>query len=335
VGRRSVVLATICVALASACALVSGVGDLVVDDGSTGGGTGSGEGDAAPDVRIVERPDGGTCGCLPVAPPGWRGPVSVWIGGGAAPPCGGDYGDIAVDAFEGLDAQELACKCTCTASNPQCPVALTVDLYEDPLCVKKCDTLPVTHALGGAGTCADVQRKCFDVRGVSVQPQGTATCTPSPSSPPPSPPTWKENVRACAATSADQGACNGGELCLDLPAAPMKPSPCIVASGDVACPAGVYSAKALVYGSWNDTRECSPCGCGAPNVACAAQFEDCRTGGGPLDASAPTNCAPLPDPNGLGLTANPVPGAASCPADGGVPTGAATPTSPTTLCCYP
>lgn len=335
-GLLAVVAAVVCV-VGVACTAISGVDNLHV-----GADTCTGDCivppaalDAAPDVRIVETPGGSSCACVGAPPPGWQGPVSLWEGAGAAPDCTGAYATRSLDAFRDPNAPAPACGCACeNASGITCPSTFTVDIYETPTCgaAKKCDTVTVAP-----GPCANVQKKCTFADGVSGGPTPTGgSCVPKPGSTTVPPWSWNENVRTCATGKPPaRESCDDAQVCVLLPTAPMLPRPCIFTSGDVACPAGGYAVKHVVYGGADDGRKCTACTCGAPTGAkCAATIsKGCAAPG--AGVALPTTCAPLGDPLEIGLVGTPVASGGACAPIGGKADGALVPTSPTTVCCVP
>jgi len=133
-----------------------------------------------------------------------------------------------------------------------------------------------------------------------------------------------------------------------VPAAgfPFQPQACIVATGDIACPAAapysVYSVRTVYYSAVTDTRDCAACTCGAPSgVDCNANahvqtWDKNNCGGGMLD-----DFSPLPETckgvDGATVSVKLItsPKGGSCLASMGQATGTATPVNPTTICCTP
>jgi hypothetical protein len=147
---------------------------------------------------------------------------------------------------------------------------------------------------------------------------------------------WGHSARACESVIVPvQNGCTAGQVCAPAPAAPMEPRLCVFMAGDVACPNVGYSVRRTVYGGVVDNRGCTPCSCGTPTgVSCAATLQEgCGQTGTVHDL--PTVCGGLSDPGSVTLLAAPVASGGSCPADGGIPTGSAAPSSPTTVCCMP
>jgi hypothetical protein len=110
---------------------------------------------------------------------------------------------------------------------------------------------------------------------------------------------------------------------------------------ELKCPTG-WSDKMIFYGSFDDTRDCSPCECGAPvGSKCIAQvsvYSNNTCSGVPL-LDVTVDAAGCHNPmDGAALaskkaTAVYTPG--TCEPSGGEPTGSAVPANPITVCCVP
>lgn len=333
-GRRrtSALLAVALVAGSSACSLLYSV------DGLSGGGDADAAATAcdancsdaasAPDVQIVQLPNGGSCACVSAPPPDWQGPAALATGAGTAPSCGGSYTAEVLQAFADPDAPAAQCGCTCMTGAVTCASTFPVNIYGSSTCGgSKCDTVTLS-----VGACVSVSLNCNFANGVGPAPTPQGTCTPKPTSTVPAA-GWKRTTRACVSPAPPrQETCGSGEVCVPLPAAPLEPRPCIIHSGDVACPGGLYSVKRVVYGDAKDDRACSTCTCGDLTGSCPAMIRKECGGSNPLTV---TTCGSINDPTNIMLVAAPQPTGASCPPVGGTPTGSMTPTSPTTLCCVP
>ena len=323
------------VAIASAgtaCNTVSGVDDLSIGAVACAGSCVELLADAAPGVPIGRSSDGSACACVGAVPPGWRGPASLWEGRGAAPDCSGAYPTNALDAFRDPDAPAATCGCECGApTGALCPETLDIDVYGAAVCgaQHKCDTITLS-----LGVCANVPGGCLGqaVSGVPIAMGGS--CAPAPLAVVP-PSSWRVSARACASAGpVEKGTCEGAQLCVPLPGAPMAPRPCIFRAGDVACPAADFTAKHVVYAAADDTRRCTPCTCGPPaGAVCNATVA--RGCGGTDGVSLPASCAALSNAFQVELVDAGVPSGGACAAAGGAPDGALVPTSPTTLCCVP
>jgi hypothetical protein len=118
---------------------------------------------------------------------------------------------------------------------------------------------------------------------------------------------------------------------------------CIQATGDRTCPDG-WPDRHVVYDGADDSRSCSDCTCGQPeggtcsglvslykDGACSALVDAVS-----VVSDGPTCVQVQPKGSALGSQSLSMiayqPGA--CAPGGGEPTGALTPTGPTTFCCH-
>lgn len=338
--RRSVALAAalgLCACTASCTWLVDLSG---LTDGCDGGcgrqqddaGDGDGDVDGSTDGRTSDAGAAPGCACADRAPSPWQGPVALWEGTGAPPSCPGAYGADVLDAFADPVAPPASCTCACDPpAGASCASSWSATLYDDHACTTPCGATTLT-----LGACADVQGTCANVYGLSATAQATGgACAPRATTQRPGW-SWSRAARACAPTElAGTNACGAGQICAPAPAAPLEPTLCIVAAGDLACPAGAYSVRRVYYGDAADGRGCAPCTCGAPSgVTCTATAQQGCGQTGP-SIPLPTPCVSLEDPGSVELTASATPTGGSCSPSGGEPTGALTPTAPTTVCCTP
>jgi hypothetical protein len=318
-------------AAATACSLTVSTDGLTGGDPDAAGGDGSAS-DALPDVHIFDSPTG-ACACL-TTPAGWVGPLALWDEPTTAPTCGSDYPRAVLDGFSAPIAPPATCGCACdapvVASGGACPSSFQVQIFDNVTCTgTACDTVTVTS---GAVTCTSIQTRCSFGYGMLAQPAApAASCTSRPSKAV-APLAWSRVARACEiAVPPTQGACGSGAVCVPLPHAPMAPRPCVMTSGDVACPAGGYAVRHVYYGSATDSRDCTACACGPSPTSCAGTISECPGASIPIPAA----CAKLTDPTGLKLNGSVALDAGACPSSGSQPTGALTPTQPTTVCCVP
>jgi hypothetical protein len=159
------------------------------------------------------------------------------------------------------------------------------------------------------------------------------------------PPAWSTFARGCEDTSSGtRGTCaKFGETC--APAAPAGFRQCVSHEDDLDCPSFTpYSEKHLFYGGADDSRDCSPCSCGAPTgSSCSASlsvYSDsaCSTSilSNQIDSMGP-HCFDLTAGSSLGSksisTPTYTPG--QCQAGGGDPTGSISAVMPSTFCCLP
>lgn len=282
---------------------------------------------------------GGGCACVPAPAGGWTGPVAFWEAIGqpppAPPPCAGDYPATLHDGHANPDAPPSSCTCACDAPAGLACGAVTITQHDNN-CLGTCGTLSVP-----AGKCIDVTRcgNGWDIGTVSL---GAGACAPKVSNTLTPPWSWRSAVRVCGATSAGPaGACAATEVCARLPAAPFAGAACLVATGDIACPAG-YPARHVVFDGAVDTRDCA-CACDAPTGV------DCNTGvhvrtwdqpgcaGSKKDDwnSLPRACAGT-NPDGATMSVDLLtvaPKGGVCAPSAAMPVGAVMPQNPTTVCC--
>ncbi|HEY1694927.1 MAG TPA: hypothetical protein VGG39_22310 [Polyangiaceae bacterium] len=274
---------------------------------------------------------GETCTAAP--PQGWAGPIAFYEGAGSPPSCPPGASAV-LTANAGLVAPPAVCSsCSCTGS-VSC-AAPTLSFWTNSSCSGN------TCATGEAtGNCTPVTSNCATGASVYVSvesdPSG-AGCAPSQEVPTLQPTTWSLSDLGCA---GPETSCGAGEAC-----APDTGSPfhvCVYRAGDLACPTGTYQTKHTVYGGVSDTRSCSPCACGAASGAtCSGGTVDysptsttCASAG---SLAVPTSChdlGPLATAQyGIELGTQPTLSNSVCTPSGGNPTGAATGTNATTVCC--
>jgi len=304
--------------------------------------------DAPHDVAEEQAPPPPTCGgalaCVPSVPSGWAGPVELYAGSSAAPPCTTDF-TTAYDGNSQLDAPAASCSCQCNPSVTQC-ASPTMTIYE-AACVAgtgcsctgtSCDTFTLQAAV-----CTTVAPSACTVK-VATGMNATAP-VPSGSCPPvagksAAPITWGTSAQACSSSIAiAQVDCPAGDVCAPKAAAPYGSTLCISQAGDIACPTQGYTQKQTFYGGADDQRTCTACTCGSPTGAsCDATIDmytsaDGSCTGTPNEFITPFSCDPVNDPVDMRLVVSSQGG--SCVASTVSATGSATPISPTTFCCLP
>jgi len=326
---------------ATACSSLSGLStearDASVDSTSVEGGGDAGPQDAAP-----------TCNCTLAPPPGWMGPVAVYVGTPSdEPACG--YGTTPMlQASADLEVPPPRCpRCACgPPANASCPGGnLSYFLFGAGCSSASCGSGAETFG-ECVGPCADPPTSVT----VFVAPDASATgsCVPgSTGSATPPPLGWSTTVVGCGATAIRSGTCGIGNVCEVAAAPPFSPGQCVYREGESACPGAPYMVKSTYYTSATDTRGCTPCACGtslgpcgleatlystAPTAGCAATSIVGRV---PVSATS-LGCAPLPDHpawQSMSLAqALPTDGGACAPS-GGAATGGATAAGPVTVCC--
>ena len=333
-----------------------GAGDGGGDATAAGDGAGDAGGDAPPDVTLndaIALPDvveeapshcGGQFACVPGVPAGWEGPFEVYRGSSAPASCSANF----FASYQGsgqLKADAATCGCTCgAAGGVQCSEA-TASFYVSPAGLGTCSSHCTDVALS-PGVCAsniNAATQCPTLAGTTFftatasTPSG-GSCTPTPSTSLP-PPQWGTQVRACISLLAPaQVDCPGGSLCAPVSAQPFDSTLCIAQAGDVQCPASGYTNRSVSYGGLQDGRHCTACTCGAvtgstctSTISVTSHGSAASCSGGAVTYQLPQSCAGVQQPGDFLLKATPQAG--SCTPSQPTPTGAATPSAPTTFCC--
>jgi hypothetical protein len=154
--------------------------------------------------------------------------------------------------------------------------------------------------------------------------------------------TWGTTARSCHGIAYGRCA-TSAEVC--APAVEPGFTQCLFRDGDRECPATDYTVKHVFYAGLTDTRDCTPCACGAPLGSTCTSFVSAFSDGacsspvvaGTVDVTGPVCLDVAPSGQALGskLATEPayVPGA--CQVSGGDPIGEALPSDPSTYCCLP
>ncbi len=163
------------------------------------------------------------------------------------------------------------------------------------------------------------------------------TCTPSTSTFPNKGP-WQQRLDACGVT-ASAGSCGAGKVCVPTGSGAAGESLCVRQDGTApACPAG-WTTFIQGYTGGTDDRACGACVCGDGDSACSdghytfyAQ-PNCTTNTtmGSTDVSS-NACTGISADLGSAKATLPT-ASGKCPASGGMPTGAVSPSGPFTYCC--
>jgi hypothetical protein len=156
------------------------------------------------------------------------------------------------------------------------------------------------------------------------------------------PHTWGTAARSCHGIAYGRCA-TPAEIC--APATEPGFAQCLVRDGDRECPAPYYTVKHVFYGGLTDTRDCTPCACGAPLGSTCTAFVSAFTDGacsspvvaGTVDATGSACHDIFPSGQALGSKSatEPVYAPGVCQVSGGEPTGEAVPADPSTYCCLP
>lgn len=306
------------------------------DSGGTAGGSGSTEGSASDGTATTGATTGGTTGgeptcdapaaCVNPAPADWTGPVRVedFDRSGATPACPDDFPTSQDELSSGFDAGSAICDCEC--SPPSTNLCVMPIYYGTDSCPETSGSPDVQVT---PNECAEVDEGTgYFAVGDPITSVGE--CTPSENHMIDTP-AFEEGSRVCAG-SFDAGGCENGELCVaDVGDGIL----CIVREGEHACPEGPYTEARTLHRDFSDTRSCSECSCGEGSSTCIGDMTF-RDGG--------CTATSLEVINGPGCTAEMTPThavftwdtwTASCPEQGGVPSGTAEATDPVTICCLP
>lgn len=308
--------------------------------------------------------------CIAAVPLGWQGYFTLYDGPGAQDPgCPMDQPKSAYTGNAGLMSSPAQCSCTCNPPTGEKCVQPDLILTDQtcgnggfcggtltgPTQANVCsDTqMPAHYYLGGQTTCGpNANMTCSSQTGqpcnVSVvAPPATVnsgSCTANPVVTKLPPVSWSAVGEACNGGAVVTTGCNNGLQCMQKPAAPYVAGECIMSSGDVPCPPGVFSQKHTFYLSTSDTRGCTNCGCqSSSGGTCSATMTIYSQAGcagaqlGNVQSSSCLNFAANSNPSvsvGVIATFSAIAGS-SCPTTGGQPLGSVVETNPTTFCCVP
>lgn len=312
----------------------------VVGSGTPDGGPTVEAGSDAPPVIVVETPPAPgdpTRACVPKAPDGWQGPLVIFEGSGAPlptpPACLEGYKPEPVyDGFGGFVAPDVACTCECLApTGGSCSAKAA--FFTDKDCTQPCSTPTLTYVSGAA--CAPAPEPCQFGKTTAVTMQPGTCAANIKAKQPKIAPTFTTISRVCAALDApQQGSCPADRVATPKTSLPFNTGAyCIARTGAEACPE-TYPNRRVYYrnDAVFDDRDCD-CACGsAQNASCtgsAIGWDKADCSGGPKTWTS-TACIEAKQPFANFVASDVKPG--SC-APEARPKGAATPTTPTTLCC--
>jgi hypothetical protein len=310
--------------------------------------------------------------CVPPVPAGWQGPVAFYEGTDAAPLCNasGGFPTQKQSAHSGIVPGTATCPtCACNfTGTPECKANLvfgsTADCQGGSCWGSQtgvCNGSPITATNGicqGIGLCQNGATKPTSLEITSASVTGTCTVNSTGSADIPAP-GWTNEVRACGDAPATGKGCGTDGACMPVPTTPFSNSACIYKTGDTSCPSP-FSNKHVVHQNAQDTRSCTPCGCGAlaggnctggtvnvyPAAGCGSGAQAATIG-----ACNDIGVDPSPNPAVTGQCESPpgtpnaadsrsvlysgatVAGTPACPPTGGQVSGAATAIDPITFCC--
>jgi hypothetical protein len=320
---------------------------------------------AAPCDSLGAAPDAGAARCSgqceEASVDGWSSPVLLWIGTpGQAPACPPEAPATDYEGFaDPLEAPPACSACACSAPTGKCapPVALTAaSMAACPATAGDLGTRGFDAPPGWDGACTSANaipagEQCAGglcTQSLTIAPLALteSRCTPILPVPPLDPVTpytgaWSTAARSCFDPAP--GTCRTpGAVC--APGVAPGLARCIHQSGDVACPSG-WPERHLFFGDAEDSRGCSPCGCGLPTGSLCTGLLSVYTDGSctslltsvSVASSAPSCVVFQPAGEAVGSKALTLvdyqPGV--CLATGGEPVGSVTPTDATTFCCQP
>lgn len=187
--------------------------------------------DAAPPPPPVCAPPAGAP-CAGTLPPGWS-PLAFAPSRGSACPTGFTSVDAVADAAPAANA----CTCTCQISAAD-PPSCAVGTFTSRVGATTCDSNGQGYTVNGTGCTAIGSPGAVSAFGnYPAFPLRPGTCLPGVQKAPA--PVTATEVRGCVPTpDCVEDVCRG--------APPAGFSSCVVHDGDVACPAGPFTARTLV-----------------------------------------------------------------------------------------
>lgn len=202
----------------------------------------------------------GQCVAVPL---GWNGPVVIGRATEGDASCEDDaYTDPTITGNIGLQAPAFTCGCNCSvAEQGACSPVSSLHVHDDPQCEDPPQTLGINQ---GCTNVADQDAGYFRW---SIETIGGA-CEAMPFMFE-QPLEYDESLVACATDAVAEGTCDGDDACVVAPTsdAPM----CWWQEGDVECPVELRASREVIYTEPAiDTRGCSSCECGEPDVTCDA-----------------------------------------------------------------
>lgn len=303
-------------------------------EGPGSGGSGGGSGGAGPGCGVLS--DGV---CVPPPPGGWGGPYTVMerTTGIPTPSCVTTNYPEQLAAYIGeIDDGAATCDCECVAAgDTQCGNPATI-CYDDDLneCMQTCGTqqsLPIF-------SCQALTSGLKYAGAIFPPPMVPGHCNPSPTDDIEEP-TWALEIVACTGATNPEGECDAGTTCVAVPGEDTGDL-CIIHSGDVECPADVFTEKRLRYSGVTDERSCTTCTCGDTEIDCGyIDFTSDQCDQGLTATVTPGTCAdirPGAPNNAIRAFYVPTPQApATCPPNGGDLDGEVEHEGETTVCCVP
>ncbi len=249
------------------------------------------------------------------------------------------YGTAPVPCADGSDPERFfqePGKSSCSSCNCQVigDCSSTITCFLQPGCLSLSGSRTFTTEGQCLSLMSGVPLQSCQIEGTGNVP-AMATCTATGGVASDTEPFGKE-IHVCPA-AVDAAGC-GGQTCLGAQKLPYENRLCVMQAGADTCPDG-FTENYSTFGSYTDTRACSPCACDSAQIKCSGPTTLTLWG----DAMCTTNGQVVATANGcVNLTSNPtyvstielpnltVPKAACT---GGAPTGAVIGADPTKICC--
>ena len=323
--------------------------------GGAGGAGGSGGGEALAEDCLNGDDDDGDgkrdcddedCApdfeCVPPAPDGWIGPVSLYKGPPeGAPTCPAGAPDTIYNGLADLQndpAQCSACSCDPMSISVNCNLS-PLEAYETAGCVGPKNLSGQSNNSVGVCSFKSLNNAPQSFRAQQPPANASGQCAPSQVEATLPPPAWASIAIACSRAALGKGC--GSQLCAPRGKPPFEAALCIVQKGDLECPAPYVTRHTFTDdpSDVTDTRGCEPCSCGQAQGTCSAVTSLYSTplcGGVGIDVPNDGTCV-----EGMGMNVSGVKVTltkqASCPPGGGAATGSIAPanTAVTTACCLP
>lgn len=280
--------------------------------------------------------------CVPPAPSGWTGPLAFWDAAGTAPhSCVEPFPTQQYTGRSNLTASPATCS-TCTCGSPSGGTC-NEEVYGQSSCTGGSVGLATGNVTNGCGNWTGSGHPGDRYTSFRFAGVYGVSCPAGPQVPTVPPSAYGRTGTACrAASPAPTAGCLGGNVCSPVPSSgdPSAFHLCLYQAGDMICPSG-YSNRYVTYSGVSDTRSCSACSCYNPGGTCTGTLRFYADGscGGELGSTAIDGVVGALHCLGFSSNFQSVradwsgPRGTSCVPSVSRPTGAATPTGPTTFCC--
>src|SRR5688572_30275505 len=207
-GRPWGIGLALAIAMASVPAAMGGCGGS--EFSSTGGGTGGGA--SGTGGGSGAGGGGASCGsgrCVPKAPEGWLGPVTVSSTSGGDVECAGDYPTAVFTRFTGILSEPAECDCACDEM-VTCD-AMNLILFGSVDCSgTNCAKQPVVSGCVPLGTAVST---CGTPKSFVVEGGTSGSCNPQTLTDTP-PAKWAKTYGACATAAPPESCDDGAGDCL-------------------------------------------------------------------------------------------------------------------------